>query len=159
MLGVLLSCAMTGCVSVQWTDSDGNLRGLGFLHYQVIETERALVYEHETVGLNLRITSFDSGVTLGYSKYIAVQPCARSGCPGGNTSGFLWSRDDISKKAELFFSKALGAEVAVSPAANRFVVGAYRRTIVLGPRIGESARIKIDFQEDDLHAIRFIKEE
>ena len=146
-------------MSIQWTDREGNLRGLGFLHYQVIETDKALVYQHQTLGLNLRITSFDSGVTLGYSKYIAVQPCADSGCPSHEAAGVLWSRDTISKKAELFFSKAFGAEVAVSPGANRGVVGAYRRTIILGPRIGESARVKIEFQEDDLHSIIFTKEE
>lgn len=155
---ILLLLTTSACVSVQWRDGDGNLRSAGFIHYSVIDTGRARVFEHRTAGLNVRLTSFDGGVTLGYRKYIAIQPCNETGCIANKSSGILWSNDVFSKEEGLYLRKALGAEVGTDALQNGLRVGFTKQTIIFGPKAKESVISKIEFNEANLEATSYLQE-
>ena len=157
ILFVLLA-ANTGCLSLQWRDGDGNLRSVGFIHYSLIETGRARVFSHRTVGLNVRLTSFDGGVTVGYRKYIAVRPCSATSCDTSNSSGVLSATDESPSKEGLYIRKALGAEVGTDALQNGFRVGFARQAIIFGPKANESVISKIEFNEDRIESTTYLEE-
>ncbi len=154
---VLLLMSLGGCLSVQWEDKDGVVHSLGLLHYSVVDTESAQVFVHQTLGLDLRLTSFDGGITLGYRKYIAVQPCAEKGCVQKSSQGFFRAEDQVTKGAGLFLRKSLGTELGLNPTSNGLRLGLYKQTLIVGPTFGESNITKIDFYENAPDATTFIR--
>ncbi len=155
---IVLIITNSACVSVQWRDGDGNLRSVGFIHYSVIDAGRARVFVHRTAGLNVRLTSFDGGVTLGYRKYVAVQPCDPRGCSAINSSGILWATDIFPKEEGLYLRKALGAELGTDALQNGLRLGFTKQAIIFGPKANESVISKIHFNEDKLEATTYLQE-
>ncbi|MDX1440663.1 MAG: hypothetical protein R3284_12245 [Rubricoccaceae bacterium] len=137
---------MTAC-SVQWTDSEGNVRSLGFIHYSVVESDKAWVYVHRTLGLNLRFTHFDGGFTLGYRKMMLVKPCNKTRCPKMASSGFLSTQYDGSEEIGAYLRRIVGADLGLAPVSNGFRLGYHKHFMLLGPSAGESVTAKIEFDE------------
>lgn len=153
-LGVLtavLCMSLTSCVSLEWKDGHGNIRHWGVLRYSFIDTDTARIFVQEAMGINLRLTSVDPGVSLGYRKYIAAQP-RPPGVSVMTTGGYFWVEDQVSGQASLFFKKMWGAELGFSLLSNGLSLGRDTTTLIVGPKAGESVTSKIYFYEGDLHA-------
>jgi len=148
----------SGCFSIQWRDGDGNLRSAGLVHYSVIDTGQARVYVHRTAGLNVRLTSFDGGFTVGYRKQIAVQPCNATGCTAGAATGALWTKDPSRAEEGLYLRKTLGAEIGTDGLQNGLRLGFSRQAIIFGPRSNESVISTIKFSENNLDQAIYLEE-
>jgi hypothetical protein len=128
---LVLLITNSACVSVQWRDGDGKLRSVGFIHYSVIDTGRARVFVHRTAGLNVRLTSFDGGVTLGYRKYVAIQPCNAT-VALSNSSGSRGLPTFLPMKRAYIYVN-LGAEVSTD-SYKRTAVGLLNRQLFSGQK-------------------------
>jgi hypothetical protein len=148
----------SSCVSVQWRDSDGRLRSLGLVQTDTIDTGQAKVVVQRSAGLNVRLTSFDGGVTVGYRKQIGVQPCAPKSCSPGHATGLFWTTSDDSPADGFFLRQAVGADIGFDTFQNGFRLGFNKQIIIFGPRADESVTAKVIFNEDHLEQTIYLEE-
>ncbi len=155
LLGFYLTTSAIGCVSLQWKDHEGNIQSIGVLSYSIVETQSARIFAQTAWGLNIRAMFEDGGLTIGYRRYIAVQPCTLGGCMGKPSEGTFRASDDVSKRAGLLFRKEVGVELGVGTLTNSLSIGYDKTLAIVGPKPDEAVIVKIDFSEDDLYATRF----
>lgn len=157
-LSALLLFFSSGCVSVQWRDGSGNLRSAGFIHQSSIDTGQAMVQVYRSAGLNVRLTSFDGGLTLGYRKQVSVHPCDTAGCIPGTQTAMFWTVDRGPQTEGLFNRQMFGAEIGIDPLQNGIRLGYNRQSIVFGPRTNQSFIAKIEFSESELSKTIYLEE-
>lgn len=151
----IMSClSLTGCIAVHWRDGNGIIQHRGALHYSLIDTDSARIFVQSTVGFDIRLSSYDPGISLGYRKYIAVQPKPK-GFPISEESGYFWVGDAVTDRAGLYFKKVYGAELGFNMISNGLTVGYGRMTVIVGPNANESVTSKIEFSADNLSDTRF----
>lgn len=151
----VISClSLTGCIAIHWRDGDGTIQHRGALHYSVIDTDSARIFVLKTIGLDLRLSSYDPGISLGYRKYIAVQPKPK-GFPVSEESGYFGVKDSVTDHAGLYFKKVYGTDSGFNLISYGLTVGYDRIIMIVGPKVDESVTTKIDFSEDDLSRTRF----
>lgn len=129
----------------------------GALRYSVINTESARILVQESFGLDLRLASYDPGMSIGYRKYIAVQP-RPAGLPLGQEGGYFWIEDPVSNNAGLYFKKLYGTELGFNRISNGLALGYERITIIVGPKSTEAISAQIDFTEDELATTRYLSQ-
>ncbi len=146
---ILLIVLLSGC-SFHWKDKQSVFQYRGFLWYSVIQTDRVQFYEMQTFGLQFRFHPEDNGISLGYRKYIALQPpLKRQADKTVNSSGFFMSTDTFSNDAALLFKKQYGLEVGAGLLINGVSLG-YDQTVIIEDSTNDISMIKkIDFYEDD----------
>lgn len=146
-----------GCVAVHWKDAHGVVQHAGAIRYSVINSPQAHVLLVQSLGLDVRMGSYDPGLSLGYRKFIAVQP-HRSEESAGNEDGMFWVTDAASGESGLFVKRMIGAELGFSVMSNGLTIGYEHTAVVVGPSGSESVTTKIDFAEDNLRATRYSSE-
>lgn len=146
---------LTGCIAIHWRDGAGKIQHRGALHYSIMNTPTAQIFVQETVGLDLRLASYDPGMSLGYRKYIAVQP-KPDGLDVAEHEGYFRAEDPVTDHAGLYFKKVYGSDLGFNSISNGLTLGYDRITLIVGPKTNESVTSKIEFSEDDLPATLYL---
>ncbi len=144
-------------MAVHWKDAHGVVQHGGAIRYSVLNSPHAHVLLVQSFGLDVRVGSYDPGLSLGYRKFIAVQP-HRSEDSTGNEDGVFWVTDAATSESGLFVKRVIGAELGFSLISNGLTIGYEHTAVVVGPTVRESVTTKIDFAENDLRVTRYSSE-
>lgn len=151
----LLFLALNGCIALHWRGQDGSVQHSGALHYSIIDTDSARVFVTESFGLDLRLALNDPGLSLGYRKYISVQPKPND-IPRSEQDGYFWIKESTSDDGGLYLRKVIGTDLGFNTISNGLTIGYDRTTIVVGPPLNKSVTTKIDFSENDLKSTHYL---
>lgn len=154
---LLVGLSLGGCVAVHWKDAHGVVQHGGAIRYSVLNSPHAHVLLVQSFGLDVRVGSYDPGLSLGYRKFIAVQS-HRSEDSTGNEDGVFWVTDAATSESGLFVKRVIGAELGFSLISNGLTIGYEHTAVVVGPTVRESVTTKIDFAENDLRVTRYSSE-
>jgi len=166
---VLLTLAAVGCTSVQWRDPSGADRHVGLLVYRIDELPRGKRLQRVTVGLDLRLSGPDRGVSLGVKIIEATKPDevrvddpdqladlvaaylqGTRDVPPSTQSlwGVFYLEERLSRDTTRFDATNIGAEARAGPVAPGFSIGYVNSRHVVGVAVEDDA-VQIDTVTDE----------
>lgn len=147
---LLVYLLLTAGCSFHWKNSQGDFQHSGFVYYKQTQTARAQTFELQTFGLQFRFFPEDSGLSLGYRKYISLKPPLENQVDKDIVArGVFMTTETISKNAAMLFRKQLGLEFGSGLLINGMTLG-YDKSLIIGDSPNQVSMIKkIDFYENE----------
>jgi len=155
-IGVLSLISISGCTSVQWRGNDGRDHHLGLFVYQVTKHPEGTELRTTSVGIDLRLSGENRGVSIGLGTITETKPeivvvrtpedlahqalrrMTRADLSTASIKrGFCYLSEDVSRQATMLDSSVFGID-ASSAASNRsFSIGYNHSFNYVGDSLGQ----------------------